>query len=258
MTANKPTAQLNADEIRRHLPEKLRNMRIEALGITESTNSYAKGAFDGSPLLVVADGQTCGRGRLGRSFFSPAKSGLYMSLAIKLSTPADILTVAVAVAVCRVIDSISEKAAAIKWVNDIFLEGRKVCGILCEAVSVENGSPDTVVIGIGINLSTESFPEELNGIAGSLNTEVDRNLLTALICAELFGVLAQKKSVVLAEYKSRLFLLGKKISFTKDTKDCIGTVVGIDENAHLLVSCGGSVINLASGEVTLVSKNFTK
>lgn len=250
---------LSEDKIRENLPDKLKDMKIAALGIIDSTNSYAKGEFDGSPLLVLADGQSGGRGRLGRSFFSPCGTGLYMSLALKLSAPCDILTVAAAVAVCRVTDRLSGTKSQIKWVNDIFINGKKVCGILCEGLSLTDGHADAAVIGIGVNLSTEGFPEDISHIAGSLGiSETDRNKIAALICTEIFNVLGEEKSKILLEYESRLFILSKEISFKKDGVSYTGVAVGINESANLLVDSDGEIMALSSGEISLASENFVK
>lgn len=250
---------LNEDKIRKYLPDFLSDTDIRVFGSIDSTNSYAKGEFDGSPLIVLADSQTNGRGRLGRSFFSPAGTGLYMSIALKLPVPTDSLTVVTAVAVSRAIEDISDKIAQIKWVNDIFADGKKVCGILCEALSCKDGAPESAVIGIGINLSTESFPEEISHIAGSLgDRDFDRNALAAGIYAELVYLLGRDKASVLREYEDRLFILGKEISFTKDGTSRKGVAFGINEDANLLVDSDGEVFALSSGEISLVSENYVK
>ncbi len=247
---------LSEDKIRQNLPDSLKDIKIAALGTIDSTNSYAKGEFNGSPLLVLADGQTQGRGRLGKSFFSPLGTGLYMSLALKLPAKCDIPTAAAAVAVCRVIDNISAEKAQIKWVNDIFVKGKKVCGILCESVAATNNTPDAAIIGIGVNLSTTQVPDEISHIAGSLGGHIDRNQLAALICTEIFDILDKEKKDVLSHYESRLFILGKEISFIKNGISYNGTAVGINESANLFVRTNSGIVTLSSGEISLNSENF--
>lgn len=250
---------LSEDKIREYLPDFLSDTDIRVFDSIDSTNSYAKGEFNGSPLIVLADGQTDGRGRLGRSFFSPSGTGLYMSIALKLPIPTDVLTVVAAVAVSRAIEDFSDKCAQIKWVNDIFIDGKKVCGILCEALSCKDGAADSVVIGIGINLSTESFPEELSHIAGSLGDwDYDRNELAARIFAELLYLLSRDKAAVLKEYEDRLFILGKEIAFVKGGSSRKGVAFGINEDANLLVDVDGEIVALSSGEISLSSEIFVK
>lgn len=121
--------------------------------------------------LVVASEQTAGRGRQGKSFYSPKGSGIYMTIALPAEDiPSGIVTLTcrVGIAVSKAIDDEFGCHTGIKWVNDIFLAGRKICGILCEAVSGEGGKPSHILIGIGINISTEEFPDDIKGSAGSV------------------------------------------------------------------------------------------
>ena len=136
---------------------------------TASTNLDARrwlqdGAAHGS--LVAADRQTAGRGRLGRSFAS-ADGGLYMSVVIKSDLPAGVLTTLCAVAVRRAIQELTGKTADIKWVNDLQIDGKKICGILCEGVW-QGDRPLGVIAGIGLNICQREFPEALRDIAASL------------------------------------------------------------------------------------------
>jgi len=152
--------------------------RIFIYDCLESTNKTAKEmaiseAEHGT--VVIADSQTAGKGRYGRSFHSPPNHGLYMSLIIKpnqyrFSTPT-LITAFSAVTVCEAIEAISDKRPKIKWVNDIFLNGKKICGISAEAITdFESGNTQWIVVGIGVNYSTlaTDFPEELRHIAGSV------------------------------------------------------------------------------------------
>ncbi len=250
---------LSKEKIRENLPDFLSDTEIRVFGSMDSTNSYAKGEFNSSPLIVLADEQTGGRGRLGRSFFSPAGTGLYMSIALKLPLPSNTLTVIAAVAVCRAIGRFSDKKTEIKWVNDIFCGGKKVCGILCESLSLTDGKADAAVIGIGINLSTDIFPDEISHIAGSLALEnPDRNKLAAYIYMEIMYVLGMGKDAVLHEYETKLFILGKEISFVKNGSCYKGIATGINESGNLLVNVDGEIVALSSGEISLSSENFVK
>lgn len=250
---------LSRDKILKRVAEYFDDVEVSVFDSIDSTNSYAKGEFNGSPLIVLADTQTGGRGRLGRSFFSPSGTGLYMSIALKLPLAADTLTVIAAVAVCRAIGRFSDKKTEIKWVNDIFCGGKKVCGILCESISVTDGRADSAVIGIGINLSTDEFPDEISTVAGSLGLDkIDRNELAAQIYIELMYVLNMGKEAVLHEYETKLFILGKEVSFVKNSISYKGTATGINENGNLLIDVNGEIVALSSGEISLVSENFVK
>lgn len=156
-----------------------------------STNDKAKElAAKGAPhgTVIIAGSQTNGRGRMGRSFYSPSGTGLYMSIILRPDISAELatcLTAVSAVAVHKTLYSLFNKETEIKWVNDLLLDSKKVCGILAEGAplrSVSNTSPNAfaaieyIVIGIGINLSDSGFPSELAGIAGSLQLDLKGNL----------------------------------------------------------------------------------
>ena len=152
------------------------DIRIDAFELLDSTNTEAKRQALGGlsvPALIIADGQSAGRGRMGRSFYSPASQGLYMSLLVsaKESVSDSLrLTTAASVAVARSIEEICGISVGIKWVNDLYLNGRKICGILCESFSGEDGKRYTV-IGVGLNLYTEEFPRDIKNTAAALMPE---------------------------------------------------------------------------------------
>jgi len=168
---------LNAPAIRKHIisrPE----MTVLTLEEIDSTNNEAKrrlGQGDGRDILIVADHQTGGRGRMGHTFFSPAGTGIYMTLSIDLSEPLykpERITLAAAVAVVRVLGPYLSEKLKLKWVNDIFYKGKKVAGILSEAISdLETGLIQHVIVGIGLNVRPMEFPEELKEIAGSFDLD---------------------------------------------------------------------------------------
>lgn len=150
---------------------------VQLYDTLESTNRTAKllaleGAAHGT--LVLAGGQTAGRGRLGRSFASPAGKGVYCSVVLRPPLPAanaQTATIGAAVAVCRAVQTLCGLELAIKWVNDLYYKGKKVCGILTEAgTDLESGQLEWLVVGIGLNLTAtaEDFPPELTAKAGSL------------------------------------------------------------------------------------------
>lgn len=185
--------ELSEKSIRKALPERLSAAPIYIFETTDSTNIRAKslarsGAEDGT--LVLAEKQTAGRGRRGKSFFSPKGGGLYMSLVLRPgegSCDIQLLTIAAATAVCLSLEKLAGIKPQIKWVNDIYLDEKKLCGILCE----KNSDTDAVIVGIGINLAGEVFPQELEGIACALNAPVSRNELAAAVKSAI-----DRKSVV--------------------------------------------------------------
>jgi len=196
--------------------------RIHIFDCLESTNITAKemslsGAEHGT--VILADSQTAGKGCRGKSFFSPQNHGLYMSFILDaerlpLNTPT-LVTVFAAVAVCEAIEAITDKTPKVKWVNDIFQDGKKICGILTESViGAQSHNIRNIVLGIGINFNTpkSDFPEELQEIAGSLfeaqSPSVTRNHLAAEIINRVVYPYSQyNEKELLDKYNQRLFSL---------------------------------------------------
>lgn len=234
------------------------DIKIICLDETDSTNSYAKriaGDSDCGALLITADRQTAGRGRQGKHFYSPAGTGIYMSLVVhpnSLLQSAVSATTAAAVAVCRAIERLSDIRPQIKWVNDVYCGGSKVCGILTEAVSdFELGIVTSVIIGIGINISTADFPAEA-GNAGSLNADIRRADLIAATADELLDIVFGDYADFIEYYRSHSMLLGKKISFMQGGKITPATAVAIDEKGGLVVETeDGARQTLRSGEISI-------
>lgn len=227
------------------------DMREIILDTTPSTNTYAKVNIDSlaAPCLIVANEQTAGRGRRGNSFFSPKDTGLYMTVVFTASESCDLLTPAAAVAVCRSLEKRGAKPE-IKWVNDVFSNGRKVCGILTERF--KSGQSSYIALGVGINLTTEIFPKNLPA-AGSLNLECDKLKLAREIAQ---GILDFAKSpdnkAVIDEYRRRLFVIGRKIMYTKDNIEYDADVIDINGQCNLIVARpDGTEDILSSGEISI-------
>ncbi|HRM19631.1 MAG: biotin--[acetyl-CoA-carboxylase] ligase, partial [Trichococcus flocculiformis] len=176
------------------LSEALKGHRVIAHKTIDSTNLEAKRIVNEDPTfegVILSEEQTKGRGRLGRVFYSPSESGLYMSLVLRPVADLDnatLITTAAAVAVCQAIETLTGKKPQIKWVNDIFLDGRKVCGILTEGImDMESRTIGTIILGIGLNFREPEtdFPDEIQSIAGTLfdkkNAAVTRNQMVAEI-----------------------------------------------------------------------------
>ena len=235
--------RLTLDAIAAHLRYPCELKVFEEVG---STNNIAKESQVGlTPLLVVANRQTAGRGRLGRTFASPGDSGIYMTLALRPTFDLNkslYVTMAVAVAVCRAVEKVAGVKGRIKWVNDIFFQQKKVCGILTEAQSnFETGKIDTLIIGIGINCFPGALPEDLKNIAGCLAEDANafsRAELTAEIVNETMEILENLDSMAfLREYRSKCFILGKNIYIhpNLDQRSIRARAIDIDDNGCLVV-----------------------
>ena len=186
-----------------------------------------------------------------------ASSGFSSDFAVSLTTY-------MAVVASRAIEAHSSVKTQIKWVNDIFVNGKKVCGILAESIlESDTPSPACVILGIGINVSTpqDIFPGKLSEIAGSIFPEnADRNVIIAKILTELSAIFENSLSEsLISEYKEHSLVLGKKISFTQNGKAYIGTATDINIEGNLVVRLdSGKEMVLKSGEVSLGSLNFLK
>lgn len=225
----------------------------------DSTNSEARRwAQSGgkTPALFVADRQTAGRGRLGRSFYSPSETGIYMTLLVRVGedfSKTTGLTSAAAVAVLRGTDQLTGKKTQIKWVNDILLDGKKICGILAESFLV--GDKTYAAIGIGVNVSTKDFPEDIRGIAGSIGKRVDRTKICERIACELYDLClcaSRGDRLYMQEYRERSAVLGKRVTFLKDGIASEGIATEIDDDGALCVELdNGEKVTLSGGEITL-------
>ena len=244
------------------------SLTIDVRHTVTSTNDLLKQlAVDGTPegYAIIAAHQTAGRGRFGRSFYSPDGSGLYISLLLRPKMRAEdslFITTSAAVAVCRAIETVSggRLSPKIKWVNDIFVNSKKVCGILTEAaVSFESGMLDYAVLGLGINITTPEgdFPKEIKGVATSLFGDVEqdniRNRLAAEVLRELEALIDDPAADdYLDEYKKRQLLINKDMIVIKGDKRRAARALGIDERARLCVRYeDGTTEALISGEVSI-------
>lgn len=246
---------------------------IYVFDVTDSTNLQAKKlvlegkARHGS--LVFANRQTAGRGRLGRSFYSP-RDGIYMSIIIEPKfdmNNSGLVTVSAAAAVAEALVEMCGIDARIKWVNDVYAEGRKLCGILTEAMAdFETGTIGTLIIGIGINTCTDGFPEKLRDMAGAVTLD-DAKAKAELIAKirELVlrnvGQIGEGVPAFMETYRSRSMLLGEKINVYKGKYRADPTVeiggiaakaIAIDDEGGLRVRySNGKEETLTSGEVSV-------
>ena len=256
---------LSAEGVRAALPVPLKGLNIVCLNEIDSTNNEAKrriASGEGAPLLIAAASQTAGRGRRGRSFASPA-GGAYFTLV--LDNPAGggqavLATMAAAVAVVRALDACCIDSGGIKWVNDIYVGGLKVCGILSEAVSdLESGLVANVVVGIGINLDSASIPDELAGRAGavSLRSGIDKNRLIAETVAAFLSIDPlccgdEGRRALVEEYRARSIIIGRPIEYEESGEMLPGVARAIDDDGALVVELpDGAFKTLHGGEVTI-------
>lgn len=230
-----------------------------------STNSYAKQLndqrHDDQRHLIIAEQQTQGYGRRGRSFYSPAKDGLYMSLLVPFHDAKHLnpglLTTMTAVVVAKALKQMyPEINFYVKWINDIYVNNKKVVGILTELVmDAELMQPSAIVVGIGISLNIQDIPDELQAKVGAISAKpIDKNQLVDLIVngfEEEFPHYLEARFI--DDYQKMSFLDGKKVRVDVINDTIEGIVVGIDQQGHLLVDSDGTTITINNGEVVKVN-----
>ena len=230
----------------------------------DSTNTYLKklarvGAPEGR--VIIARRQSAGRGRLGRSFYSDAE-GLYISVLIRPHMKAEsmvFVTAMTAVAMARAIERTVDADAVIKWVNDIFVRGKKVCGILCESAFDADALSEYVVIGAGVNITEPfgGFPADISAVAGALlpygNRQELRSSLAAAFLEELFGEYAHIDSrSFLDEYRRRSMVTGKSVSVISPSLMRHGKAIAIDDDCRLVVRFDdGTTEHVSTGEISI-------
>ena len=228
-------------------------------GETDSTNTrakeYAKSHPENNePILFVADSQTAGRGRMGRSFVSNEGAGIYMSLLLypdEHGFDATRATAKAAVALSRAVDSLAKVKSEIKWVNDVYLGNKKLAGILCEGEVLQNGKIGYLIIGMGINVYKNALSDEISAIATSLEHESDiipsRSELTARIAYEMLNFHGE----FFEEYKTRSMLIGRKVRVIKATEEYDAMVIGLNDDFSLQLERDGNPERLFTGEVSI-------
>lgn len=230
---------------------------------TTSTQDMAKQYLSthtiSSPVIFLADHQTKGYGRRGRSFYSPAQTGLYLS--IILPNPdhqlfqVGLLTTSISVVIARVLEQFyPEKKFQLKWVNDVYLDQHKVAGIITEAVlDLESSTAAHFILGVGINLSTQDFPEDLGQIAQAIDPtiKVDRNQLAAALIQHITKTAVNYTAPdLLKEYRKRSLILDKKVTLQLGNTSVFGTAKQIKDDGGLVIQDDhGKLHTFNSGEV---------
>lgn len=262
---------LSPELIKKELNPALSGPDIEVRAEVTSTNTVLKETASLHPdkdYLLVAGRQTMGRGRLGRKFYSPDGDGVYFSLLLhpKLTgAESQYLTTAIAAAVAKAIEKVCGFNAVIKWVNDIFVNGKKVCGILTEAViDFETAGLEYAIVGTGINITTpkDGYPDEIKDVAGALYEHgkaipgVRNSLVAATInyFYEYYEKLAEKP--FLEEYKKRSFLIGERVkvigNIAAPDDYYEARVLDIDNDLRLVIETpDGGIKTLMTGEVSI-------
>ncbi len=255
--------RLNAAEIRRWLAGPGAGRELEIHDLLDSTNNRAKalaaaGAAHGT--AVIADSQSGGKGRLGRSFFSPEHSGIYLTVILRPDCAPDragLLTSLAAVAAARAVEKGSGADVKIKWVNDLYLNGKKICGILTEGgLGLEAGRLEYAAVGIGINVNRMEFPPELREIATSIGNETgtspDRNRLIAEILNELDALYGDLETgAFLEESRRRSNVIGREVTVIEGGKKYPARAVDIDGQGRLVIETEEGRTCLNYGEVSL-------
>lgn len=277
-TLKKAPDILSAAYIEQELTKAGFMIHVKAERMVSSTNTVLKqyvSEGQKEDMVLLAEQQSGGRGRRGRTFFSPEGSGLYMSLLLHPNmTPeeATMLTTVAAAAVAEAVERVSGEDVGIKWVNDVWVRKKKICGILTEgSVSMEDGHLEYAIVGIGINVYEPEggFPEEIKDVAGAVFTnDIARENLRNRIASE---VLAQFLSyyhelpgkAYLEEYRKRSVVIGKQVKLIAPDGAKIpetesggsrehGLAVGIDDRCHLLIRYDdGTMESLSSGEISI-------
>lgn len=263
---------LAPSEIKPLIKTKWLGKTIHYFHTLESTNSKAyelatQGAEEGE--VVIAESQTKGRGRLGRSWFSPPYLNLYLSVILRPKIPpqqAPLITLMAAVATAEAIEKSSGLRPSIKWPNDILLGGRKMAGLLNEIKS-ETDQIDFVILGIGINLNMDQkmFPKGIRPLATSLKRESGRSisraeLLSALLqkLEEWYSVfLKEDGSVILNAWRRRAQIKGKRVRVTSFGETLSGTAVDIDSEGALIIETkNGERKRVVAGDVEYIRESY--
>ena len=257
---------ISAEGIRKHLGALSRAYDIRTFKTITSTNTVLKemaanGAAEGT--ILVAAEQTAGKGRMSRRFHSPMGTGLYLSILLRPAMNARealFITTAAAVAVAQTVEEVSDGTAGIKWVNDVFMNGRKICGILTEAsFDMESGGLEYAVCGIGVNICPPEggFPEDIKDTAGAVFSKPPsgdvKNRVAAGIISRFMGYYERFPGhAFFDEYVKRSVIVGKKIIVTGRGEPREAYALGIDRECHLLVRYDdGTEETLNSGEVSI-------
>lgn len=263
---------LSVTDITKYLDNDFNMFDIEIFSSLASTNVTLKEmAANDIPegKIIIAESQSAGHGRFARPFFSPSGTGIYMSILLRpqlLPSDVALITTCAAVAVAEALDEVTGNDAQIKWINDIFINNKKVCGILTEAsFTAADSFPRYAVLGIGINVfePESGFPDTLSNIASSaIFTEVtynrlQKNAIRGKIIAKVLNNFMRyypelAKREFLSEYRRRSLVLGRNIRIMDSESGTPAFALAIDDNCNLIVELENKTIRtLNSGEISI-------
>lgn len=259
-------------EIRTHLLPYAQDIIIETTDEIDSTNDELKNrALKGQQeiTLLIAEHQTKGKGSKGRSFFSPDGTGCYMSFLIRPAYPAEectLLTTMASAVTAQAIETVTGKTAQIKWVNDIYIERRKVAGILTQAGFAKDGkSLDYAIVGIGINITEPKggFPGEIKNIAAAISSEgtkIKNRLIGEIVNRFIYYYKNLTAKEYMSDYRDRLFFLGEEITVIESDKIYTAIAKDVDNLCHLIIETeNGESKALFGGEISIkTAKNPTE
>ncbi|WP_071026421.1 biotin--[acetyl-CoA-carboxylase] ligase [Peptoniphilus raoultii] len=249
--------------VKKDLIPELKDIDIRIYDEIDSTNTEAKRLLYSENIrhftLLASDYQAAGRGRTGKSFKSYRGTGLYYSIILRPKdnfdfSYFDLITVRSAVSVVKAIKDLTEKDAAIKWVNDIYIDGKKVCGILSELdADFETKTVSSIIIGIGINLKyPDHLDDDLKNIFGALDTNILKNQILAKLVNEFYlNYYKAPTDEILKYYKDHSLVLGKKVTYEINGEKREGLALDVNDKGNLIVERNGEKEILSSGEVSI-------
>lgn len=257
---------LSPQGILKYLNHPCENLEVNVLPTVDSTNVLVRekadaGISEGYTLIV--NEQSGGKGRYGRAFFSPSETGVYFSMLLRpnrYATPQALgITTMAAVAMCEAIEEVSDEKPQIKWVNDIFVKGKKVCGILTEgSFGLESGLLEYAVLGVGINVypPKDGFPEDIEDIAGAIFEKAHNDMKNRLVAAFLNHFMgyytSENPADYIEKYRHYSMVIGKEITVLSQGKNRKAFAYGIDHDCRLQVRYdNGQTESLYYGEIQI-------
>lgn len=257
---------LSESGVCRRLSPLCEKIELEVMHSASSTNALMReransGAQEGC--VIIANEQTTGRGRRGRSFYSPPDTGIYMSILLRpqnfLPEQAMSITTMAAVAACEAIEAVSGREAGIKWVNDIYLGSRKVSGILTEATfDMECGTVDYIILGIGMNVyrPAAGFPDEISGVAGAIfpaQVNEGKNRLAAEFLNRFMALYAAVPGEdYIEKYREKSIVIGRDVTVITPASHRTAYVLDVDKDCRLFVRYeDGTTEHLLSAEISI-------
>ena len=256
-----PGHKIAAVAIQRYLKH---DVSLQVFETIDSTNVYAKEMLSSGKItentVIISERMTAGVGRLGRQFFSPKDTGLYVTFALPLPIGTQVnpgrLTTSTAVAVAEMVKSIFDIDLQFKWVNDLLYRDKKVGGILTEAViDFESQHFSSLIVGVGMNLATPAggFPEAIAQKAGALvdDLKVSRNVVVASLIDHFFDMYQNyQDGQYMATYRKKVVGMGQNVEIQRGQEKIIGRIISIDDDGGLVIDNGTGTITINSGEIT--------